>query len=148
MIKWIKGLFTKKKSLICGGVGRCAVVDNLDREIGNIYFDRPTSKQKMDYIYDVENVANNKSKLKELSSEGNGDSVSKKAYEVVINELCIPHAEKVFNKCDGYTDSDGNEISKLTREEQFNFLKEYYAHNLVDMVVCAFSIDEKIKKKS
>lgn len=145
MLRWIKGLFTPKQKLICGGQGCCEVVDSLDRPIAWLYYNRPDSETKMDYIYDVENIANNKSRLKEISVEKN---TGKQAYDMVINELCVPYAEKVFVRCKGYVDEEKKSIDNLSKELQFNYLKTYYTHNLVDMVVNAFAINEKVKKKS
>lgn len=143
--KIVKLFAGKPRPLMMGGVGCCEVVDRLDRVVGKLYFKRPNSQQKIDYIYDVENVANNQSKLKEL---GKTDNPSRNSYNYVIYELCVPYAEEIFEKAEGYRLEGGKEfIDLLPREKQLEYLKQYYMHNLIDMVVQAYAIEERVKKK-
>ena len=146
MLNLIKKTFSpKKKKLICGGEAFCEVVDNLGRSVGKLYYERPNYDMKISYIYELQSVGNDRGKLKLLSTEA---PTSKQCHDILMSECCMPFAEKIFVKSEGYTTKDGENIEDLNKEQQFDFIKTYYAHNLIDMVTIAFGINETVKKNN
>ena len=146
MMTFLKKLFApKKKKLICGGETFCEVVDNHGRIVAKLYYERPNYDMKISYIYELQSVGSDKARLKELSIE---KSMSKQCHDLVMNECCIPFAEKIFKRSQGYITQDKEPIETLEPKIQFEFIKSYYAHNLIDMVTIAFGVNESVKKNN
>lgn len=146
MINWLRRLFTPKRPFICGGEGYIEVVDALGRPVAGMWYRRPTSDEKLDYVYQQQHaLANSEERLREVQEAGDK---AKKCHEIIWRDLCLPFAETVFLRSWGYVDGKGGKLAPLGKDEQFVHLKEHQAHHLVDMVGIAFSAAGVVKKKS
>jgi len=145
MIKWLKKTFTRRRSLFCGGDGCVSVTDNLGREVGVIWYRRPTSDEILNYAWQEQKMVGSESQLREVS-EFKGDK-AQKIHEVLVRDFWIPWAEKVFTSCTGFLDEKKETLDNKPKAKQFEFLKKYKAHLLSGMVGVAFRQEESVKKK-
>jgi len=133
--------------MICGGSGSVAVCDRLGREVATLYFRRPDSDEILSYVYEQQNaIGGNEAKLRELQNTKTEKQVNR-MHEMLVHDFYLPWAEKIFIRCEGYTDSNGKALDKAPKEQQFEALKKYYSHNLVDMTAFAFEREGSVKKK-
>ena len=129
----------------CGGVECVEVVGKFDSPTGmKIYYNRPTSNQKLGYMYDYQNLITDDSKLRQTSK-------MKAKYadmaEQLIDKLWLPYAEKIFSHCEGFFDENGKPLEKKTKEEQFAAIKEYHSYYFTTLCDIAYSLNTKVKKK-
>lgn len=146
-VNWLRGLFRRKRQLVCGGRGCIAVCDDLGREVAHLYYRRPDSSEVLDYAYEQYNVlGGSESQLREIQAEDEKQRL-KKMHRVLERDFWLVWAEKIFDGADGYKDTNGGAIDALPVPEQFVLLKKYHAHNLVDMTALAFERSGGVKKK-
>jgi len=133
--------------MICGGVGCVAVLDRLNREVARIYFRRPNSEEILTYVYEQQNiVGDSESRLREIQQTKSDKQVNK-IHEVLVRDFYLPWAEKIFVRCEGYVDSNGKSLDTAGDKAQFDALKKYHSHSLVDMTAFAFEREGSVKKK-
>jgi len=143
MIRWLRGLFSQKTKPICGGQGRCDVVDGLGRVVAKIWFARPDSDLQLEYVYAMqESLSNQKEILKFSKSSGGVKEFHKDVY---LNKT-IPFAKKIFIKSEGYKTDTGEDVGLLESDEQFNHIRDFHIHHLADVVSVAFSNVYAVKK--
>jgi hypothetical protein len=127
-----------------GGEGLCEVVI-AGKVCGTIRYRRPTSDEKLTYSYELQHGLGTEAQLKELAKAGDK---ARKCHEMMIRDISIPFAKKIFLGCEGFIDVSGKAIGELPADEQFNRVKEYYSHALVDLVAIAYTTEGAVKKKS
>lgn len=140
----LKNLFTRKKPIVCGGEGSVSVVDSLGREVGCLYYTRPDSDMKVSFAWDNQKEIEREGVLKEISL---ADHKIKKIYEVLVRDLYVPYARKIFTRCTGYVDENKKSLDNAGREEQMRVLEKFYVHHFADMAAAAFSPSHSVKKK-
>lgn len=143
MFQFISNIFAKPR-LQCGGEGICEVVVS-GKVAGTIRYRKPTSDEKLDYIYQLQNGLGTESQLKEIKTAG--ENKAKKCHEILIRDLSIPLAEKIFITSTGFTDKDNKPIDALSTEVQFKMIAEYFSFALVDLVAYAYASQGVVKKK-
>ena len=133
--------------MTCGGVGCVAVCDRLGREVARIYFRRPTSDEILTYVYEQQNIiGGSEARLREIQATKAEKQVNK-IHDLLVKDFYLPWAEKIFARCEGYTDGDGKSLDKSEIKKQFEALKKYHSHSLVDMTAVAFEREGSVKKK-
>ena len=143
MFKQILNLFSPRRPLICGGEGLLEVSVG-GKVCGTIRYRRPTSDEKLDYLYQLQSGLGTELQLKEIKDAKNKN---KKCHEIAIRDLSIPFAEKVFCSAEGFIDGDSNKVDALDTGKQFKLIKDYWSHALVDLVAIAYSTEGTVKKK-
>lgn len=143
MFQFVSNIFAKPR-LQCGGEGICEVVVS-GKVAGTIRYRKPTSDEKLDYIYQLQNGLGTESQLKEIKTAG--ENKAKKCHEILIRDLSIPLAEKIFITSTGFTDKDNKPIDALSTEAQFRMIAEYFSFALVDLVAYAYASQGVVKKK-
>ena len=134
----------KRNILQCGGEGLCDVMVS-GKVCGTIRYRRPTSDEKLDYIYQLQKGLGTESLLKEVNNSGEGKA--KKCHEILIRELSIPMAKKIFIGSTGFTDKENKPIDLCTIDDQFKLISEYFSFALVDLVAYAYATQGIVKKK-
>lgn len=142
-MKIIQRIFSKKKKLTAGGLGRCDVCDGLGRTVAKMWYRRPDGNMKFDYIYNCQEKILTESQIKEIAK----DNTERRTSEIIARDLFIPYAEQIFEKSEGY-DDNGKCVDKYSREEQFEYLKKNWPHHLIQMVSLAYNDETSIKKNS
>ena len=140
MFNWFK----KKNSLQCGGEGLCEIVVH-GKVCGTIRYRRPTSDEKLDYVYQLQKGLGTESQLKEISADK--DNKAKKCHEILIRDLSIPMAKVVFLGSTGFSDDKMNSIDNLEIDKQFEIISKYYGYALVDLVAYVYATEGVVKKK-
>ena len=141
-------LFGNKRNYVCGGVGYIEVTDRLGRVVSGLYFNRPDSDMRLNYSYEYQDISSKDVQLKEIKEDKEkGGNTAKKIHEILERDLFIPEAEKIFSHCEGYLDGGRKIIDNLSKEKQFDFLKKYFRHHLVQMVTLAYDDASTFKKK-
>lgn len=128
---------------MCGGEGAIDVVVN-HKVCGTIRYRRPTSDEKLDYLFQTQKGLGSESQLKEIK---NSDNKDKKCFEILIRDLSIPFAKKIFISAEIFLDDNGEPIENNKNDKQFELLKTYWSHALVDMVAIAYAAEGVVKKK-
>lgn len=147
MWKWIKRFFTPQKNFICGGEGFIEFVDALGRVKSKIYFMRPDSDMRLNYAHEYQDKTANDKQLREIKADQDkGGNTSKKIYQIIIRDLFLPYAEKIFSRSEMYCDENRKPIDNWEKEKQFALIKKYYSHHLINMVTTAFGDDSTLKK--
>ena len=144
MVTWFLNLFRDKPRLQCGGEGICEVVVR-GQVCGTIKYRKPTSDEKLDYVYRLQSGLGSEAQLKEIS--GAGENKAQKCHEILIRDLSIPLAQKIFIGSTGFTDKENKPIDALSIENQFSLIAEYFSFALVDLVAHAYTADGVVKKK-
>lgn len=139
----LKKLFSKKEKLLCGGVGILEIKDKLNNVIGSIKYNRPNSDQKLDYIFKMQSGIIKEDSLKQIS---NSDNKMHSTYKIMVENICMPYAKKIFVSANGYF-IDGQKIEEFDKEKQFELIKKYYGYHLVKMIEYAFEDNSILKKK-
>ena len=143
MFQFISNMFSKPR-LQCGGEGICEVVVS-GKVAGTIRYRKPTSDEKLDYIYQLQQGLGTEAHLKEIKDSGGNKA--KKCHEILIRDLSVPLAEKIFIGSTGFTDKDNKPIDNLSPEIQFKMIAEYFSFALVDLVAYAYASRGVVKKK-
>jgi len=142
-MQFMFNLFKKKQPLVCGGNG-CIEVYREGKTIGSVYYRRPTYEEILAYQYEYAEGIGSELQLKEIKRD---KKKIKKIQEIVVRDLFLPNAEKIFVSSKGFYDDNDNPIDSLETEKQFNYIKKYHGYILVDMVAIAYKIDTICKKK-
>lgn len=143
MINYLINLLKPKKRIICGGEGAIEVI--IDGKVcGIIKYRRPTSDEKLDYLFVSQKGLGTESQLKEITDSENKD---KKCFEILIRDLSIPYAKKIFIGAEQFIDDKGKPIESNSADVQFCLLEKYWSHALVDMVAIAYAAEGVVKKK-
>jgi hypothetical protein len=145
MFQWITKILPRKKSFVCGGEGCIEFADSNKKTIGKIWYRKPTSDMILDYTYQSLNGLSSESNLRELESSKKKE---KTCHEIMIRDLCIPFAGKVYLRCEGFVTEDKKPLEQLERDEQLAYLIKWQSHMVVQMVMIAFAVDSVVKKKS
>jgi hypothetical protein len=135
--------FKSRRPLICGGSGEIEVHRD-GKLVGSIYYRRPTYEEILAYQYEYSDGLGSELQLKEIK---NDNKKLKKIQEIVVRDLFLPNAEKIFIGSSGLVDGNGKPIEELQVKDQFKHIKKYHGYILVDMVAIAFKIDAVCKKK-
>lgn len=143
MFDFIRNAFTKKQQLFCGGDGLCEIIVK-GKVCGTIKYRRPTSDEKLDYVYQLQKGLGSESQLKEVSNSG--DNKAKKCHEILIRDLSIPLAKNVFTGSTGFA-HNGVLIDSLEIDRQFEFISKYYGYAFVDLVAYVYATEGIVKKK-
>lgn len=143
LIDWLS--INKNAPIKCGGTGRCDIVNDWGKVVGCVVYSRPDSAMKRSYMYDVQHGLATEPNLKLLDKEKNKDQ---KIHELVIRDLAIPYSEKIFIQAEGIMCGDGKDINTKPKHEQFEILKQYHDHILVQLVDVAYRVEGILKKKS
>ena len=144
MFDFFVNVFKRKPLLQCGGEGLCEILVS-GKIAGTIRYRNPTSDEKLDYVYQLQRGLGTESQLKEISTaDGNK---AKKCHEILIRDLSIPLAKKIFIGSTGFIDNDGKQIDKYDTEKQFSLIAEYFGFSLVDLVAYAYATTGIVKKK-
>lgn len=137
-------IFKRKQKLLCGGDGLCEVVVS-GKVCGTIKYRRPTSDEILDYVYQLQNGLTSESTLKEIKdSEGNK---SKKCHEILIRDLSIPMAKKVFLGSVGFYNEQGKPIDNEPIDKQFDYIAKYHSFAIIDLVAIVYQPQGYVKKK-
>lgn len=144
MWNWIVNLFKKKNLLMCGGEGLCEIVVK-GKVCGTIRYRRPTSNEKLDYTYQLQKELIKESKLKEISETK--DDKAKKCHEILLRDISIPMARKIFICSSGFFDNEGKSIDNIDPGKQFEIIMEYYGYVLYDFCEYAYAAEGIVKKK-
>ena len=142
-IQRIKNVFCAPPQLICGGDGVIEIIVS-NKVCGVIRYRRPTSDEKLDYLYQLQKGIGTELQLKEIQS---ANDKSKKCHEIMVRDLSIPFAEKIFLGSELFRDDHGKTIDNQPLNKQFDTLKTYWSHALVDMVAIAYATEGVVKKK-
>jgi hypothetical protein len=110
-----------------------------------MWFMRPDSEMRLNYVYEMQEGISSEENLKKIKASKNRP---KACHSLIVNEIAIPFAEKIFIRSEGYVADDGKPLETKSRVEQFEHLKKYHSHNLADMTAKAFEVDGTVKKKS
>ena len=145
MLTLLKRIFSRKSRLQSGGNGCCDVLDPLGRVLGQVYYSRPTSEMRRDYLYNLHNSLCTESNLNEVSKAA---LKAKAVHDVLVHEITIPYAEKIFISCSGFEKENGTTLDSATQAEQFDVLKKYHDHVLSRLVDIAYSVSTTLKKKN
>ena len=138
-------IFNKKPSLLCGGEGLCEIIIK-GKVAGTIRYRRPTSDEKLDYVYQLQKGLGTESQLKEINGTSKEDK-AKKCHEILIRDLSIPMAKIVFAGSTGFIGEDGKPIDGLQIDKQFEIISKYYGYALVDLVAFVYATEGTVKKK-
>jgi hypothetical protein len=136
--------FNKKNLLQCGGEGLCEIVVH-GKVCGTIRYRRPTSDEKLDYVYQLQKGLGTESQLKEIAADK--DNKAKKCHEILIRDLSIPMAKVIFLGSTGFSDEKMNPIDSLEIDKQFEIISKYYGYALVDLVAFVYATEGVVKKK-
>lgn len=146
LLKKILSPFARpNKSFTCGGEGLITVTDIYGRISAKIWYDRPTSEMIMTYAWELSQITNDESNLKQIKDSENKMS---EMHKVLWDKVMLPYAEKVFLRSVGYVDKNGEPIDRLTSQEQFEIIKKFNAHHLAQMAEKVFSSGVIVKKKN
>jgi hypothetical protein len=141
----MKRLLTAKRAIVGDGEGCCEVIDRFGRPVAWIWYRRPTSNDRLDFAYQQQNaLTNSESGLREIRK---AENKAKKLHELMLRDLHIPFAERVFVGCAGYVRGDGTKVESLARDDQFVYMKTNHAEHLTDMVSQVFAVEGIVKKK-
>ena len=143
MIRWFINFFKPRSRIICGGEGAIEIVIN-GKTCGIIKYRRPTSNEKLDYLFQTQKGIGTESQLKEI--KGANDK-GKKCFEILMRDLSIPYAKKIFLNAEIFIDDKGNPIENNKPDKQFDLLEKYWSHALVDMAAIAYATEGVVKKK-
>jgi hypothetical protein len=143
MKKFIRYLFRHKTRLNCGGEGYCVIKDFYGREMGRLYYQRPDSDMRFDYTYALMNSLATEPRLREIES---AVDKTKKSHEIMIRDLSLPFAQKLFVRSEGYKDDAGRKLEAMSKEEQFKHIAKYYVHHFISMVSEVFTPESVLKK--
>ena len=141
---WLKNLFKKEVGISCGGVGCVTISDPKKNMKAKLYYNYPTSDQKLEYVYLFQNRILNKSTLKKIKES---NDVEYSVFDTATKEVVIPFSKKVFSHSEGYI-YNGKSVDDKPSNEQFDIIKEYYSYHLIKMMEIAFEENLKVKKKS
>lgn len=126
-----------KKKIPGGGIGHMDVLDSRGRLVGKIFYHRPNSDQLLDYTHRyAEATKINEEKLKNISSLPSNRDKIKAMYDVLQEDFFIPCARQIFVSQEGFD----------CGAEDFEWLKEYHAFMLSDLVTKAYQSDYQLKK--
>lgn len=147
MTKWIRRLFAgSTRPLHCGGQGYVQVLDPIGREVGKIFYTRPDSAAKRNYIYDLQHKLTEENSIKKLATAAN-KAVA--IHDSMIAEIVTPYAKKIFAGCVGkFVDGSNKPIARLAHQEQFEVMMRWYANVMTDLVSEAYQQEGVVKKKS
>lgn len=144
MFDFLSNVFKRRPLLQCGGEGLCEIIVS-GKVAGTIRYRNPKSDEKLDYVYQLQRGLGTESQLKEISgAEGNK---AKKCHEILIRDLSIPLAKKIFIGSTGFIDNEGKQIDKYDTDKQFDLIAEYFGFALVDLVSYAYAAQGIVKKK-
>ena len=138
----IKNVF-KPSPLVCGGEGVIEIALN-NKTVSKIFYRLPTSDEKLDYVYQFQSGLGAQLQLKEIKD---AKDKAKKCHEVLIRDLSIPFAKKVFTGARGFIDANGELIENKPINDQFELIKTYWSHVLTDLVAIAYATEGTVKKK-
>ena len=142
MLEWFG---YKPEKGFCGGVECLEIEGRFGKKTGmRIYYNRPTSEDKLSYTYDYQNLIEGDTKLKQISKQRNQFADMAKR---LIDLIFTPYSEKIFCRCEGFVDGSNKPLEKRKPQEQFNLLKRYYSFYFADLCQAAYVITTKIKKK-
>ena len=139
MLNWFK----KRQPLRCGGEGLCEFISG-GKVCGTIRYRRPTSDEKLDYVYQIQKGLGTESHLKEI---GDAKDKAKKCHEILMRDLSIPMAKIVFISSTGFIDDTGKPIDGLEPDKQFELISKFFGYALVDLVAQVFATEGTVKKK-
>lgn len=139
----IVSYFKRHSYFVCGGEGAIEVIKN-GKFCGIIYYRRPTSDEKLDYFYCMQKEIGTELQLKEIK---NAKDKNKKCHEIILRDVSIPFAEKIFLRAEKFKGDKDNTIESKTPSKQFELLKLYWSNILVDLVSIAYEIEGIVKKK-
>ncbi len=144
MWKWLVGLFKPRQPLRCGGEGLCDIISG-GKVCGTIKYRRPTSDEILDYVYQFQQGLGTESQLKEI--KGTKDNKAKKCHEILIRDLSVPMAKKIFLGSTGFIDEQGKKLDTLSIDEQFAYIAKFHSFALVDLVAIVYQPQGYLKKK-
>lgn len=143
MFNFFSRIFGKTQPLICGGKQEICVIHG-GKHIGSVFYIRPEYEQILAYQYKytecldselhLKNIEKSKQKLKEMQ-------------DIIVKELFLPEAKKIFCGSKGFFDGNGKSIDNKSIDEQYDFVSKYFGYVLIDMVAIAFKVDTVCKKK-
>ncbi len=134
LINWFISLFKKEKPYVCGGEFSIEIFDGKHRSV--IWYRQPTSEEILKYAHVV--VESDKSDLRKLNSE----SITAYTLQKMIRERkFLPFGKKIITKWKGYVDKYGKTIKDL------DLIEKYKANHIDAVVIKAFEVNDKIKKK-
>lgn len=146
--KFIASIFYNKRQYVCGGEGHIEVVDKMRRVISKLYYNRPTSDMRLNYTYNYQDISSRDDHLREIKEDKEkGGNTIKKIQELLERDLFLPEAEKIFSFSEGYLDNNRKLIDTLSKKKQFEIIKKYYRHHLIQMVALAYEDTSTFKKK-
>jgi len=144
LICWFKNFVRRKKNPRCGGIAFVEVVNGYGQLVAKLFYRIPTYKEILQYEYQYSNIFESISQLREIKKS---EKTTEKVFDALMDELFYPYAKKIFEYSEGYLDKNKKYIDSKTKSEQFDFIREYFGHHLVDMVSVAYKIDTTCKKK-
>jgi hypothetical protein len=142
--KVIQKIVEKKKEsfkFICGGEACVEVCNDFGKTIAKLFYNRPDADQKLNFIHVCSTKTAPTSQLAEMAKD------KEKLDQTIMKDIYLPFSYELFSRCEGYTDDCGNDLSKISAEEQLEYLKKYWWHHLARMVDIAFSDNSSVKKK-
>lgn len=144
MFKWIVNIFKPRRQILCGGEGLCEV--SIDGKVcGTIKYRRPMSDEMLDYLYQYQTALGTETQLKEIK-DASGNK-AKKCHEILVRDLSIPMAKKIFLGATGFITDVGEKIEDLSVDAQFDCLAKYHSFALVDLVAIVYQPQVFVKKK-
>lgn len=143
MFKWFKKRFIKRKPFQCGGLAHVRITDSLDRTIAKIYYRRPTSEEILNLSWELAKIESDKEVVSEIDGAKNKMLA---IHSELIKKIYVPFAEKVFEGVAGEIESNGEKIETLSKAQQFESLKNYYSHVIVDFCSVAYQKEGIVKK--
>jgi len=125
----------KEKRFSCGGE-RCIEFWDKNHCRSKIWYRKPNGDEMLNFAHTT--LATEESELRELSSV---KLTPHKMQELLRKKKLIPFGVKIITKFEGYEDKDGKVVTSIDN------IIEYYPHHIESVVMEAYNMSDKYKKK-